>query len=107
MTIQEAINFVDIARMNYICDPHECGLEKGKDPCTAFHCDEMHDALVMAIEALEKQTPKNAELETEEGEYAIFLCPNCKRIFHNHIDEPQYCDECGQAISWEGVIQNE
>lgn len=52
MTIKEAINFVDIARMNYICDPQECGLEKGEDPCTAFHCDEMHDALVMAIEAL-------------------------------------------------------
>lgn len=70
MTIQEAINFVDIARMNYICDPHECGLEKGKDPCTAFHCDEIHDALVMAIKALEKQIPKKADAEELD-------CKNC------------------------------
>lgn len=63
MTIQEAINFVDIARMNYICDPQGCGLEKGKDPCTAFHCDEMHDALAMAIEALQIADKVRFEVE--------------------------------------------
>ena len=55
MTNEEAREWVDIARMGYICDPQECGLEKGKDPCKVFHCDEIHNALVMAIEALEKQ----------------------------------------------------
>lgn len=64
-------------------------------------CEEQcTEASNMAIEALEKQIPKKAELETSEGEYAIFLCPNCKRIFHNHVDEPQYCDKCSQAIDW-------
>lgn len=53
MKIKEAIHWIDIARMGYICDPNECGLEKGGDPCRAFHCDEIHDALVMAMDALE------------------------------------------------------
>lgn len=77
MTIKEAINFVDIARMNYICDPHGCGLEKGKDPCTAFHCDEMHDALVMAIEAL-KIADRLEQARAEE--MAIRIC--CSKCHH-------------------------
>lgn len=50
------------------------------------------------IEALEKQIPKKPELDVSDGEYSIFLCPTCKRIFC--IDEPQICDKCGQAIDW-------
>lgn len=48
----------------------------------------------------EDEIPKNAELEISEGEYAIFLCPNCHEIFHNYIDKPHYCEHCGQAIDW-------
>lgn len=58
------------------------------------------DALQLVIEVLEKQIPKNAELEVEEGEYAIFLCPNCNGMFHTYIDKPHYCEHCGQVIDW-------
>lgn len=75
----EAINFVDIARMNYICDPQECGLEKGEDPCTAFHCDEMHDALVMAIEALEiANRLEQMWEEVKDKEFTHSMFQNCR-----------------------------
>lgn len=99
MTYEEAIKILKTEleiRSNGYYDHLQSG---GKGDCEE---EASLNALQLAIEALEKQIPKNAELETEEGEYAIFLCPNCKRIFHNHIDEPQYCDECGQAIDWRG-----
>lgn len=101
MTPKEAKEWVDIARMNYICDPQECGFEKDKDPCTAFHCDEMHDAQVEAIKALDKQIPKKPNDRTEtmlqcgiievDGE-----CDCGCRVYMRD----RYCPRCGQAIDW-------
>ena len=64
MKIKDAIDWIDIARMGYICDPNECGLEKGGAPCSTFHCDETHNALATAIEALQIAD----RLEQAEGE---------------------------------------
>lgn len=71
MKIKDAIHWIDIARMGYICDPNECGLEKGGDPCKVFHCDEIHDALVMAMDALKKQIPR-ADAEELSCRYCIW-----------------------------------
>lgn len=113
MKIKDAIHWVDIARMGYICDPNECGLEKDGDPCRAFHCDEIHDALVMAIKVLEKQVPEKPKHIDKNDEFDgnwIKVCPACgmkfverfttedmsyPRIYH----KAKYC-ECGQAIDW-------
>lgn len=104
MTKQEAINFVDIARMNYICDPKECGLEKGKDPCTAFHCDEMHDALVMAIEALKLKDELMQEIpnfkEVISANYEMFM----KYDVNDHTEIEQIAfdnfDKTVQDLQW-------
>lgn len=74
MKIKDAIHWIDIARMGYICDPNECGLEKDGDPCKVFHCDEIHDALVMAMDTLKKQMPR---ADAEELD-----CTNC--IWNNY-----------------------
>lgn len=107
MTKEEAREWVDIARMGYICDPQECGLEKGGDPCKAFHCDEIHDALVMAMEALEdeKQIPKAPDYEGDgycDGElvYDTWICPCCGMYYEVDYDNYTYCPNCGQAIDW-------
>lgn len=118
MTIQDAIHWIDIARMGYICDPNECGLEKGGDPCKAFHCDETHDALVMAMDTLEKQIPQKTNYATDHTwgtEKEVPVCPNCDYYITpvEFIDvticettgkcktsKVTYCDTCGQAIDW-------
>lgn len=105
MKIKDAIDWIDIARMGYICDPNDCGLEKDGDTCRAFHCDEIHDALVMAMDAIEKQTPKKPKW----GHH----CPNCENwlqvpeILRAEYKElcieccyPKYCPNCGQQIDW-------
>lgn len=48
-----------------------------------------HDALVLAIEALEKQMPKKAELCYED-----LICPVCGA----DVEWKRYCEECGQRI---------
>ena len=71
------------------------------------HCRE--DALDMAMQALEKQIPKNIankqksecpeDVETY-GEYAIFgRCPVCKSL-QNIMWNNEYCGNCGQHIDW-------
>ena len=58
-------------------------------------------ALDMAIEALEKQIPKNPKrlkgsLFGEEKYY--HKCPNCGAAY---VDD-SYCPICGQALDWSG-----
>lgn len=117
MTTQETINFVDIARMGYICDPHECGLEKGGDLCKAFHCDEIHDALAMAIEALKKQIPQKPikkkftfaltpHFERLQEFYACPVCGNRVEVEDNegYATEHYPTCVCGQRIDWGEII---
>lgn len=98
MKIKEAIDWIDIARMGYICDPNECGFEKGGDPCKVFHCDEIHDALVMAMDTLKKQTPKKPTRTYKIlGVVVEGFCAVCEESV---LTEWDYCPNCGQAIDW-------
>lgn len=54
------------------------------------------EAYDLAIEALEKQTPKKPCKDNENGVYEKEHCPSCHRsLFPND----HHC-ECGQAIDW-------
>ncbi|MDO4801294.1 MAG: hypothetical protein Q4A15_03935 [Prevotellaceae bacterium] len=109
MTNKEARDWVDIARMGYICDPNECGLEKGGDPCKAFHCDEIHDALVMAIEALEKQIPKKPKATYDWYILIQWECPECLGVIDSptfmdySVEKYPFCPYCGQKLDWRVV----
>lgn len=58
------------------------------------------DRLYTAIEALEKQLPKeikaiNPERSEESGDVE-FCCPNCNSHYlYDITDVPNYCPECG------------
>lgn len=95
MKIKDAIDWIDIARMGYICDPNECGLEKGGDPCKVFHCDEIHNALVMAMDALEIAD----RLEQNHMNVLDRFCKddcNCEELEDCKRDS----DLCVSAILW-------
>lgn len=51
-------------------------------------------AFEIAISALEKQIPKNPDLDG--GVY----CPCCLHEFKENYDTTSYCPNCGQAIDW-------
>lgn len=66
------------------------------------------DSNGIIILALEKQIPKKPKDDSvvdEEFwsqtpfERKIKVCPNCNNIYLR--DKQKYCDNCGQAISWE------
>ena len=59
--------------------------------------------LKIAIEALEKQVPKEPDYEGDgysDGElvYDTWICPNCGKYYEVDYDDYKYCPECGQAI---------
>ena len=62
--------------------------------------------LEMAIEALEKQTPKKPTYDGDgyapDGSFVWdeWLCPNCNSRYEVDYDEYDYCPNCGQAIDW-------
>ena len=73
MTYEKAKLVLEAMRMSYICDPNECKLDEyDADNIACKMCDEGHEALAMAIEALENLPPENS------------LCYGC------HDD----CDNC-------------
>lgn len=60
-------------------------------------------ALEMAIEALEKQIPKQPTYEADgyaNGElvYDTWYCPNCEKNYEVGYDDYDYCPCCGQRI---------
>lgn len=62
--------------------------------------------LKIAIEALEKQVPKEPNYEGDgysDGElvYDTWICPNCGKYYEVDYDDYKYCPECGQAITLE------
>lgn len=59
-------------------------------------------ALNMAIEALEKQIPKKPKGKDDNFDMSYGICPNCNNIVDDWNDN-RFCNECGQAISWEGM----
>ena len=84
MTEQEAINMLKY-RMNTAIEI----VGKGEDG-KAF------EDMEMAIQALEKQTPKKPK--EVKGVYDLLkpVCPVCGNDFLG-----EYCDECGQRIDWD------
>lgn len=63
------------------------------------------EALNMAVEALEKQIPMQAKTHGErnrEVNSISYTCPVCK----SHVDKCNYCSNCGQAIIFE-KLKNE
>ena len=85
MTINEAIKF---AKENVLA-----------------YTSEMAEFKVLAIEALERQTPKIPNFEGDgyaDGElvYDTWICPCCGKEYEVDYDDYKYCPECGQAIDW-------
>lgn len=61
-------------------------------------------ALIMAIWAIERLTPKKPAI-SNSGVYGV--CPNCRKFLeqfeqsHGNIEIP-HCKWCGQALDWKG-----
>lgn len=66
-------------------------------PKSAVLANKHNQAVLKAIEALEKQIPKEQE-EMREDEYGVdWVCPTCER-FHRTEWKMAFCSSCGQAI---------
>lgn len=71
--------------------------------------EQMKYAKQIAIEALEKQIPKEPKIIKYESEYDTrdYFCPICNKCFIHFVDGEFYagkkdcwCSECGQKIDW-------
>lgn len=73
-------------------------LEHCAERCDGYQKDDAckNCEINAAIEALDKQIPKNPEIE---GEY--YVCPVCGVYQETSEGNPPYCINCGQAIGWE------
>jgi hypothetical protein len=64
----------------------------------------LRESLDMAIEALEKQIPKQP---IEDGYYdEPCVCPNCGSTVINEADNDynfDHCYYCGQALCWDNI----
>lgn len=59
------------------------------------------------LEALEKQTPQQPDLEADgyaDGELVFDMgyCPRCRQGYEIEYSTPKYCENCGQALDWGG-----
>lgn len=93
MTAEEARQSI-ISQADIMCE--SCGRDCGE------WCGD-REALEIAAEALEKQSPVRPlqKYETRKDGWIkrrIFGCPVCKRIVSCVQD---YCESCGQAIDWD------
>lgn len=79
---------------------HHISTWKGKFPSPHF------EACEVAIEALEKQIPKELN-RFAEGDY---LCPECGSGYYllgdcdDFPDKHKYCSYCGQRLDWSEII---
>ena len=64
---------------------------------------DLYNANLIAISALEKQIPKKPKQYTDTFKMTYYFCPICEyvRITGNQ----KRCDVCGQKIDWE--VENE
>lgn len=62
--------------------------------------EKVFDAIEIAIEALEKQTPMKP-IETNRS--TVYRCANCRAIVMQNLstEKTDYCVRCGQKILWE------
>lgn len=70
-------------------DPHWEGGERREH-------SEWVEQLEIAVNALEKQTPKKVSVLEMPCEN-IYSCPNC---YKRHIGRENYCSDCGQALDF-------
>lgn len=104
MTYEEAIKVLS-AESCYECS-YGCN---SPTTCGNPYCI-VKEATVLAIASLEKQIPKkpNSGVDRTWGTPTKeALCPACDYSlghweFIGGVEEITYCENCGQAISWEG-----
>lgn len=64
-------------------------------------------SLGMAIDALEKQIPKEPTYDGDgyapDGTFVWdeWMCPNCDSRYEVDYDDYDYCPNCGQRLKWE------
>lgn len=117
--VDRSIELLHVIRTGYICDPQGRGLEKNGDVCSIFKCDDFHEALAMAIEALEKQRPKKPIRILVKPTYhtyfrktfEMYTCPVCHKAVEVDDNEGYQTEfypscECGQRIDWTGILED-
>lgn len=67
-----------------------------------------HEALDMAIEALERLIPQKPTIWGDgyaDGVliYDMWDCPNCEKSYEIDYDHYDHCPNCGQAIDWSDI----
>ena len=73
--------------------------------CTDNQMDFVEE-ITMAIDALEKQTPKQPDYEGDGYDdsgniiYDTWICPNCGDRFEVDYEKQCHCPMCGQCIDW-------
>ena len=53
---------------------------------------DLYNANLIAIEALEKQVPKEAK------RWRILICPCCNNAYIDYLQK--HCQDCGQKLDW-------
>lgn len=77
----------------HVFDCHECDYG-GK---TGTFCIRMIDD---ALTLLKEQEAVEPEVEVLNEIDRIYRCPKCHK--HFFYEKQKYCDQCGQAVKWDG-----
>lgn len=94
MTNQEAITLIEEIRPKK-CKMVDDRLQGGYPD----HDSDIGKAIDMAIEALEKQTPKTPIKSDKEIRYCeVWKCPSCGFEWSSRVVD--FCYKCGQHIDW-------
>ena len=81
-----------------ICD--ECAYEEASES----FIDCVHRVSADALELLKLQEPKPVKIIKNAYNHEFYYCPNCDRGFvDTYYKRPLFCDECGQAVKWDGI----
>lgn len=108
MTYEESIIVLHGLRMDYICSACEehnnPKLKNFPRDCPLYiNCNKAHDALAMAIEALEKQIPKKPKVKewfAIDDVEKTYNCPCCGMDYNRFYIGKTHCMYCSQAIDW-------
>lgn len=83
MEVKEAIEYLKKAQ---VCMVRSTGMSANRP---------LYKAFMLAIFALEKQTPKKPIYESK-----MPRCPSCRSWIQNNESIQKYCNFCGQALDW-------
>lgn len=61
------------------------------------HQEQFKEAYRVALQALEKQIPKNPRKYKASKDFIYFECPRCDNKIQADV---KYCRYCGQALDW-------